>query len=158
MPTGAIRIVATGRVLLRLGCRIDGLADPRLGQYHPNSKMLFTRMGAMIGTPEYMIPEQALSSGEGIDARTDVYSIGIFLYELAAGTPPLDLRIALDELLPRLRDEEPAKPNTEIRTQDQATSNKLAEQHGRAGGIRSSVFAKDSALATLASEARVFLA
>src|SRR5215471_611799 len=44
----------------------------------------------MIGTPEYMSAEQALSSGEDIDTRTDVYSLGIFFYELLAGEPPID--------------------------------------------------------------------
>lgn len=61
---------------------------------------MFTRVGAMIGTPEYMSPEQALSSGEDIDTRTDVYSLGIILYELLAGAPPIELRkVAFDEFL-----------------------------------------------------------
>jgi len=88
---------------------------------------MFTRVGAMIGTPEYMSPEQALSSGEDIDTRSDVYSLGIIFYELLAGMPPIDLRkVALDEFLRRLRDEEPPKPSTRIRTQDHATSTKVA--------------------------------
>ena len=64
---------------------------------------IFTRLGAQIGTPQYMSPrEQAISSGEDIDTRTDVYSLGIILYELLAGAPPLDLRrVALDEFLRR---------------------------------------------------------
>jgi eukaryotic-like serine/threonine-protein kinase len=90
---------------------------------------IFTRAGAMIGTPEYMSPEQALSSGEDVDTRTDVYSLGIILYELLAGAPPLDLRkIAYDEFLRRLREEEPLKPSTKVRTQDPATSAEVARQ------------------------------
>ena len=64
---------------------------------------MFTRVGAMIGTPEYMSPEQALSSGEDIDTRTDVYSLGIIFYELLAGVPPIELRkVALDEFLAQI--------------------------------------------------------
>ncbi len=90
---------------------------------------MFTRVGALIGTPEYMSPEQALSSGEDIDTRTDVYSLGIIFYELLAGAPPLDLRkIAFDEFLRRLREDEPPKPSTKIRTQDPATLNGTGAQ------------------------------
>ena len=70
-----------------------------------------------------MSPEQANSSGEDIDTRTDVYSLGIILYELLAGVPPLSCdKIAFEEFLRRLREEEPPKPSTKIRTRDAATS------------------------------------
>jgi eukaryotic-like serine/threonine-protein kinase len=82
------------------------------------TEMTFTCAGAIVGTPEYMSPEQAGSPGEDIDTRTDVYSLGAVFYELLAGVPPLDLRpIPFEEFLRRLREEEPPKPSTRIRCQ-----------------------------------------
>jgi serine/threonine protein kinase len=116
---------------------VDGRAAPKIIDFGVAKALtqkltadtMFTRVGALVGTPEYMSPEQADSSGEDIDTRTDVYSLGIILYELLAGAPPLDMRkIAFEEFLRRLREEEPAKPSTKIRTQDQATSTEVARK------------------------------
>ncbi len=90
---------------------------------------MFTRVGALVGTPEYMSPEQALSSGEDIDTRTDVYSLGIIFYELLAGVHPIDLRkVAFEEFLRRLREDDPPKLSSKFRTQDPATSTELARK------------------------------
>ena len=114
---------------------VDGHAAPKIIDFGVAKALsqkltpdtLFTRVGVLLGTPEYMSPEQANSSGEDIDTRTDVYSLGIIFYELLAGMPPLDLRkIAFDEFMRRLREEEPPKPSTKIRTQDPATSTEVA--------------------------------
>src|SRR5579872_747297 len=73
--------------------------------HHLTNDTLLTQMGTIVGTPEYMSPEQALSSGEDIDTRTDVYSLGIIFYELLAGAPPIELRkIAFEEFLRKLRE------------------------------------------------------
>ena len=116
---------------------VDGRALPKIIDFGVAKALtqkltadtMFTRVGSLLGTPQYMSPEQADSSGEDIDTRTDVYSLGIILYELLAGAPPLDMRsIAFEEFLRRLREEEPPKPSTKIRTQDAAASTALAHK------------------------------
>jgi hypothetical protein len=120
-----------------LVAEVDGRPAPRIIDFgvakaltqRLTADTMFTRVGALVGTPEYMSPEQANASGEDIDTRTDVYSLGILLYELLAGVPPIDLRkIAFEEFLRRLREEEPPKPSTRIRTQDPATSSEVARK------------------------------
>ncbi len=84
------------------------------------AETMFTRLGALIGTPEYMSPEQADSGGEDIDTRTDVYSLGVVFYELLVGALPLDLteirNQAFRELLRRIREEDAPRPSTKLRT------------------------------------------
>jgi WD40 repeat protein/serine/threonine protein kinase len=83
-------------------------------------KTLFTGFAQMIGTPLYMSPEQAEMSGLDVDTRSDIYSLGVLLYELLTGTPPLDeerlRRVGYDELRRLIREEEPPRPSTRIST------------------------------------------
>ncbi len=81
-------------------------------------KTLFTQFGALVGTLEYMSPEQAELNNQDIDTRSDIYSLGVLLYELLTGTPPLDRArlktAAFDELLRIIREDEPPKPSTRL--------------------------------------------
>ena len=78
--------------------------------------------GAIVGTPTYMSPEQADPSTQDIDTRTDVYALGVILYELLAGSPPLDAtqlrRGRLLEMLRMVREVDPPKPSTKVSTSD----------------------------------------
>jgi serine/threonine protein kinase/tetratricopeptide (TPR) repeat protein len=80
-------------------------------------RVTVTHAGALVGTPEYMSPEQAGASPD-VDTRTDVYGLGVLLYELLTGTTPIDRealhRAALDEVLRRVREEDPPKPSTRL--------------------------------------------
>jgi WD40 repeat protein/serine/threonine protein kinase len=95
-------------------------------------KTLFTNFAQLIGTPMYMSPEQAHMSGLDIDTRTDIYSLGVLLYELLTGTTPFDrerLRTApYDEIRRIIREEEPPKPSTRMSTLGAAASTTSANR------------------------------
>jgi serine/threonine protein kinase len=81
-------------------------------------RTLFTQFGVLVGTLQYMSPEQAEMNALGVDTRSDIYSLGVLLYELLTGTTPLQRErlheAALDEVLRVIREEEPPRPSLRL--------------------------------------------
>ncbi|HXN27031.1 MAG TPA: serine/threonine-protein kinase [Candidatus Acidoferrales bacterium] len=89
-------------------------------------KTMFTELGVMMGTPEYMSPEQADQREQNIDTRTDVYSLGVILYQLMAGVLPIDVKAlraaGLEAILRTIREQDPPKLSTRIRGLGEASN------------------------------------
>ena len=85
-------------------------------------KTIYTGFGNLVGTPTYMAPEQATFNQIDIDTRADIYAVGVLLYEVLAGSPPVEperlKRAALDEVLRIVRDEEPPRPSVRLSTSE----------------------------------------
>jgi non-specific serine/threonine protein kinase/serine/threonine-protein kinase len=119
---------------------VDGKPMPRIIDFgiakaiteSSEDETLVTRAGGMVGTPGYMSPEQADPSVLDVDTRTDVYSLGMVLYELLAGALPFDAKLwqtrPFHEVLRQLHEEDPISPST--RVGGNATSTVVAENRG----------------------------
>ena len=95
---------------------------------------VYTELHQFIGTPAYMSPEQAEMSGLDVDTRSDIYSLGVLLYELLTGRTPFDpqelLRSGLDEMRRTIREREPQRPSTRLSTLLDAELTATAKRHG----------------------------
>jgi eukaryotic-like serine/threonine-protein kinase len=103
-------------------------------------RTLFTAFAQMVGTPLYMSPEQAEMSGLDVDTRSDIYSLGVLLYELLTGTTPFDKarlhEAAYDEIRRIIRHEEPPKPSTRISSLGQAATTTSAHRNSEPDKLR----------------------
>jgi len=95
-------------------------------------RTLFTEQGQLIGTPEYMSPEQAEMTAQDIDTRTDIYSLGVMLYELLAGVLPFETETlregGFEHIRQVIREEEPKTPSTRLSTLAGEESPRLAQR------------------------------
>ncbi len=117
-----------------------GIAKATTGQ-PLTDKTVFTEFEQFIGTPAYMSPEQAKLSGLDIDTRTDIYALGVLLYELLTGETPFDpaklLAVGLEEMRRTICEDEPVKPSTrltqEFAAADASPPKSSGRNHGKLG-------------------------
>jgi len=132
------RDIKPGNVLVTLH---DGVPVPKVIDFgiakatsqELTQKTLFTEHHQMIGTPAYMSPEQAEMSGLDIDTRSDIYSLGVLLYELLTGTTPFAHKELMErgfgEMMRIIREETPHKPSTRLSTLGELGTRTAEQRH-----------------------------
>jgi serine/threonine protein kinase/tetratricopeptide (TPR) repeat protein len=127
-PSNVLVTLQDGAALVKV---IDFGIAKAMGQ-QLTDKTVFTGFAQMIGTPLYMSPEQAALSNVDVDTRSDVYALGVLLYELLTGTTPFGKErlqeVGFDELRRIIREEEPPRPSTRISTLGQAATTVSAQR------------------------------
>jgi serine/threonine protein kinase/tetratricopeptide (TPR) repeat protein len=121
-PSNVLVISHDGKPVIKV---IDFGVAKAIGQ-QLTDKTIYTQFTQLVGTPLYMSPEQAGESGLDIDTRSDIYSLGVLLYELLTGTTPFDRerfsKAGYEEVRRIIREEEPPRPSTRLSTLGQAAT------------------------------------
>lgn len=116
-----------------------GIAKALFG-YDLTEKTLHTHCGSAIGTPIYMSPEQAEVSAQDIDLRTDIYSLGVMLYELLVGVTPFEeqelQKMGFMEILRIIREESPEKPSTRLKSMGETSTEIVKKRGGNEAAIK----------------------
>jgi WD40 repeat protein/predicted Ser/Thr protein kinase len=135
-PSNVLVVVVDGRPVPKI---IDfGIAKATAQQL--TERTLFTEVGVLVGTPEYMSPEQADPAGIDVDTTTDVYSLGVLLYEVLTGALPFEnsriRRAAHDEIRRMIREEEPLRPSTRFTALGAVADEIAIRRQTTVGGLR----------------------